>query len=484
MTPDANNDDRDRDHTGQSRPRGLGVPRDWPLGSYHLLGIGIDAYAHWNRLGTAKAGAEAVREALIHEFGFKPDHCRLLLNHEATGAAIIAALRLLARTLPENASLLIYFAGHGHIDDLSGLGWWIPVDGIRPAADAEWAEGGSHTRTWISNHEIKAVLAAMKAKHVLLVSDSCYSGDFVRAMTELTPATDEYVKAALLRTSRHALTSGGLHPVQDDGFHGQSVFTHFFLKALQDRTVPWYTAHRLHGRVADGVLANARQMPAVGVVRETGGELSGEFVLVRPAAVDVERRLEEGSAELKALEEALERDRIAREEEARRRAAKEAELAALQERIEMLRKAQGAGVGGEGNWQQMKGLLEAKKRQAEELRKLQQQQAEEAKRRAEELERLEWEERERRKKHFEAEWSEYESYLRDPDIPAEHHPDMWVAICAEFRVQPKSVTPGKLRWADHGVEELVVVPKPPPPPPPRSGPEPGNRRQDRRCVFH
>ncbi len=476
MTPDGNHDDRDRDHTGQSRPRGPGVPRDWPLGSYHLLGIGIDAYAHWNRLGTAKAGAEAVCAVLQAEFGFLPEHCRLLLNEEATGEAILAVLTLMAMTLPEEASLLIYFAGHGHIEDLTKLGWWIPVDGARPSTEEELRKGRVGTKTWISNAQIKAVLGAMKAKHVLLVSDSCYSGDFVRAMTEVTPATDEYVKAALLRTSRHALTSGGLHPVQDDGFHGQSVFTHFFLKALQDRTVPWYTAHLLHGRVADGVLANARQMPAVGVVREAGGELSGEFVLVRPAAVDVERRLEEGSAELKALEEALERDRVAREEAARRREAKEAELAALQERIDALRAAQGAGVGGAGNWERMKALLDSKKRQAEELRRLQQQQEEEQRRRAEELERLEQEEREGRRKRFESEWAQYEDYLQDPDIPKEHHGEMWIAICGEFGVHPKSTAPGKLRWNGVGVEEVVVMPKPAPTPPP--GPSTNGRIGD------
>jgi len=427
------------------------------LGPYHLLAIGIDEYAHWGRLMTARAGAEAVRETLTNEFGFEPDRCIVLRNHEATGEAIIAALRSLARTLSEEASLLIYFAGHGHIDDLTQLGWWIPVDGQRPATESEIEAGRDHTRTWISNHEIKTVLARMKARHVLLVSDSCYSGDFVRAMTEARPVTDEYVKTALLRTSRHALTSGGLHPVQDDGFNGQSVFTHFFLKALKDRTMRWFTANRLHERVVDGVLANARQMPAVGVVRDTGGELSGEFVLVRPEAVDLEQRLEERSAELKALEEALERDRVAREAATREREKKEAALAALQERIEALKASQGGGVGVGGNWQQMKALLEAKKRQAEELRKLQQEQAEAARRRAEELERLEREERERCRKYFESEWAAYEGYLQDPDIPAEHHPDMWMTICAEFGVRPKSMTPGKLRWNGEGVVQVVKV---------------------------
>ena len=132
MTPDDNKDARDRNLVGQTHARGAMVPRDWPVGPYHLLAIGIDRYAHWNRLKTAKAGADAVRETLIQEFGFAAAHCTVLHDDQATGAAIIAALRSLARTLPEDASLLLYFAGHGHIDDLTRLGWWILVAGTRP----------------------------------------------------------------------------------------------------------------------------------------------------------------------------------------------------------------------------------------------------------------------------------------------------------------------------------------------------------------
>jgi hypothetical protein len=42
-------------------------------------------------------------------------------------------------------------------------------------------------------------------------------------MTEVTRATNEYVKAALLRTSRPALTSGGLHAVPDDSLGDKSA---------------------------------------------------------------------------------------------------------------------------------------------------------------------------------------------------------------------------------------------------------------------
>ncbi len=61
-------------------------------------------------------------------------------------------------------SFLIYFAGHGDIDRITGDGWWIPSD----------AKGGDAT-TYIENSTVQKYLRVMKARHVLVVSDSCYS---------------------------------------------------------------------------------------------------------------------------------------------------------------------------------------------------------------------------------------------------------------------------------------------------------------------
>jgi len=61
-----------------------------------------------------------------------------------------------------------YYAGHGHPDDLERIGFWVPVEGTREPT------------TWIDSPRIKRYLAGMKAKHVLLISDSCSAGDFFK----------------------------------------------------------------------------------------------------------------------------------------------------------------------------------------------------------------------------------------------------------------------------------------------------------------
>jgi uncharacterized caspase-like protein len=61
-------------------------------------------------------------------------------------------------------NLLIYYAGHGVLDREADQGYWLPVD-AEPDSQANW----------VSVATITATLKAMVAKHVLVISDSCYS---------------------------------------------------------------------------------------------------------------------------------------------------------------------------------------------------------------------------------------------------------------------------------------------------------------------
>jgi hypothetical protein len=57
----------------------------------------------------------------------------------------------------------------GLLDEIGEQGYWLPVD----------AEEGIPTN-WISVGDITVMLRAIRAKHALVVADSCYSGTLVR----------------------------------------------------------------------------------------------------------------------------------------------------------------------------------------------------------------------------------------------------------------------------------------------------------------
>ena len=492
------------------------APGDRPgagtLGPCHYLGIGIDGYEKWGRLQTAVAGARALGDLLQAEFGFAPENCRLLCDAEATRDRIVGTLRRLARQLPADASLLIYFAGHGHLDDLTKKGFWVPVEGLPPAGEDDDQRDAA---TWIANTDLKDLLENFPARHVLLISDSCYAGDLLKTREAPAAATGDYVRAALARTSRQVLTSGGLHPVADNGFDGHSVFTYFLLKALREERGAWLLPDELHRRVRDGVMANARQQPLCGTLPGTRAELGGEFVLLRhdwerQAATAAEARAASAQGEAAALagaaaaaetrlqqlltaEATAQREdavaALARKAEAERQE-KEAAASATAHRERMaglavqireiegrLGRSETAVNDGAGVLEQLTALLDEQERLAGERQRLEAEAVAERQRR-EEQERKEAAQRERERQAREAEMARlaeaerartvaerkatfekgYAAYQRiaQSTLPAEAKRSAWLDLCRRVGLmdQPKPV---ELAWTGDQVSVVRSV---------------------------
>jgi uncharacterized caspase-like protein len=77
--------------------------------------VGNNNYQNLKKLESAKSDAIAVADLLIHLYGFKID---LLLD--ATRADILIALQKMGRDLSTNDNLLVYYAGHGWLDQDAG----------------------------------------------------------------------------------------------------------------------------------------------------------------------------------------------------------------------------------------------------------------------------------------------------------------------------------------------------------------------------
>src|SRR5687768_12564683 len=143
-----------------------GPPADSMAGGYYALVIGNNAYTYMSRLETAESDARAVEAVLREQYGFET---KLLLN--ATRQQIISAINYYRRGLDQSANLLIYYAGHGYNDRDADKGYWLPVD-------AKLDDNAN----WISADDITTNTKVILAKHVLIVSDSCYSGTIYRGI--------------------------------------------------------------------------------------------------------------------------------------------------------------------------------------------------------------------------------------------------------------------------------------------------------------
>ena len=231
-------------------------------GNYHALVIGNDMYRTLPRLGTAVGDAEAVAKELERNYHF---NVRLLTN--ANEEDIIGALSDLRRELAWDDNLLIYYAGHGWYDRDAEQGYWLPVDASE--------DNQAH---WISNADITNALKALKAKHILVVADSCYSGTLARNANISLRGID-YIERIVKKKARTVLTSGGLEPVLDAGGEGHSVFARAFLAALEENDGV-IDGQEVFRRLRDPVVANAPQTPEYGEIRGAGHD-GGDFIFVR-----------------------------------------------------------------------------------------------------------------------------------------------------------------------------------------------------------
>jgi uncharacterized caspase-like protein len=243
------------------------------FGTYHALIIGNEEYRDLPKLQTAKADANAVAEVLRDRYGFK-----VKLIRDATRYDILSALNSMRAQLTDQDNLLVYYAGHGELDKVNMRGQWLPVDAERDS-----------TANWISNVAITDILNSMNARHVMVVSDSCYSGALTRAsLATLDAGLSDEKRAAWLtalasKRSRTALTSGGLAPVLDAGGGGHSVFARAFLDVLGANTNV-LEGQRLFQELSARVTYAARnyqfeQLPQYAPIKFAGHE-AGDFFLV------------------------------------------------------------------------------------------------------------------------------------------------------------------------------------------------------------
>jgi len=246
------------------------------FGRYHALVIGNDDYQHLPDLNTAVGDAQAVAAVLGERYGFRT---QVLVN--ADRYAILSALNDLRERLTAEDNLVLYYAGHGTLDEVNARGHWLPVDAERESS-----------ANWIATTAVTDILNIMKARRVLVVADSCYAGaltrsSVVRLATAPTAAERRHwLRAVLGKRARIVLTSGGMAPVLDSGGGGHSVFARAVLEVLGGNA-ELLDGQRLFREVAARVSFAADnvgfdQVPEYAPIRYAGHEAGEFFFVPRP----------------------------------------------------------------------------------------------------------------------------------------------------------------------------------------------------------
>lgn len=245
---------------------------DTAIPRYHALVIGVNQYQHWQDLRNARGDAEEVATLLAGRYGFSD--VTTLYDDLATRSGITLALRRMASALREDDALLIFYAGHGFFDKLLTRGYWVPHE-ARERVDGEPA-----TMDWFSNNDLRDFIAMSRARHVLVVSDSCFSGSLFRGgAPDLSDKANAWYRRAIAQPSRWGISSGDLELVPD-----QSVFARQFLNALRFPLRPVFSASDLAGRIKVEVAGSTGTQPLFGRLQVDRDSQFGEFIFLDSGA--------------------------------------------------------------------------------------------------------------------------------------------------------------------------------------------------------
>lgn len=262
--PPSNSPDRNPPSPGKPK-RGLAAEpasdsADLAPGKNYALVIGIDDYpAPLPKLKTAVNDARSFAALLTSKYGFQ---VTTLLNQDATRDKILAAITHFRKSLAENDSFLIYYAGHGSYDRGTEKGYWLPID-----ADPD----PLITSRDISADDLTTEVRGLAARHVIIISDSCFSGDLSRAAGDMSPSDGNlaYVRRMQRAPSRTLMASGSDEPVSDSGSQGHSVFANLLLQAMQSQGGQAFTADDLFVSIRKSVLARSGQNPQYSSLRDS-----------------------------------------------------------------------------------------------------------------------------------------------------------------------------------------------------------------------
>ncbi len=239
-------------------------------GKFYSLIIGVDNYkGQWSSLQNAVRDAQAVELLLKNKYRF--DHFKTLYDEQATRENVINAMVWLVENVSEDDNVFIYYSGHGEFNKSLNKGYWVPADAQTTSVAA-----------YISNSDLQTFLSGIKAKHTLLVSDACFSGDIFRGNTVAVKmdSPEKYYSETYNLKSRQAMTSGGIEPVMDGGRDGHSVFAYYFLQALRNNQGIYFDASQVFEKLKIPVANNSDQKPILQPVKNAGDE-GGQFIFIR-----------------------------------------------------------------------------------------------------------------------------------------------------------------------------------------------------------
>jgi len=233
--------------------------------SSFALVVGIDKYHLWPHLEYAVKDAKEMA-ALMKEMGFQ---IYVLTDEKATKKNILHKLDTIGRSVDVNSRVVFYFAGHGQTEDLPGgreRGYIVPVD----ADTYDWKD------TMLPMDQLNHTIKQIRAKHIFMAFDSCYSGLGLTRSIKRDPKQDSAYIQKMMRSRSIQILTAGSRSEQAIETEGHGLFTDHLLAALSGtadiNTDGYITATEIYATLRPSITRRSysRQTPQFGYIEGNG----------------------------------------------------------------------------------------------------------------------------------------------------------------------------------------------------------------------
>ena len=228
----------------------------------------------WTSLTSPKKDIDGIKKVLDSNYDFE----KVISVHDANRSQIFKAFNELAELTTDEDYILIYYSGHGERD--TNEAYWIPKE-----ADLNNTDG-----LWINTNDISVRISKIKAKHILVLIDSCYVGTAFKGKDDKNvkklmkdSKSLEHIKKTLLLRSRLYISSGTNSQVVDQAVNGHSLFAYKIIDLLKENK-SYLTTAQLFQEFDEYnsqflFKDNYNQSPSFSTIR-SWGHLGGQFIFL------------------------------------------------------------------------------------------------------------------------------------------------------------------------------------------------------------
>ena len=185
---------------GDSRVSAQSAATDSGPGVKRALLIGINKYQAVPKLQGSINDIETMRQILLTRWGFSERHIAVVADEAATRAGILAALEQLVKETGQEDIVYFHYSGHGsQVEDLNGD---EKDDGLDETLVPQ--DGRTGDVRDITDDELDAVFARLRAKSAVIVLDSCHSGTATRSLDIRTRSIPRDTRVDIYRKADQA----------------------------------------------------------------------------------------------------------------------------------------------------------------------------------------------------------------------------------------------------------------------------------------